>query len=135
MPARTEFRLSNARTVVFAIILLVLAGCPAEHRLYIHNKSDQTLSSAYPTDAWDVVTMRPGKTKYIWIGIGMESCFQLSVDGSVRAYHLPREVLAESKGTRYGGRLDVYFEYGKIHFRFADLRWAQIEEIDECVGT
>ena len=135
MSARAGVKLTIVRTVVFAIVLLFLAGCPAEHRLYIHNKSDQILSSEYPTDAWEVVTIRPGKTKHIWISFGIESCFELSVDGSVRAYRLPREILAEAKGTRYGGRLDVYFEYGQMHFQFADLRWTQVEEINACVGT
>ena len=120
------------RNIVFGVLLLLLVGCPAQHRLYIHNKSDQTLSSAYRSDAWEVVRIRPGKTKYIWTGFGKETCFQLFVGDSLKAYYLPREILADSKSTRYGFRLDVFYEYGRIHFQFADGRWVQIEEIDEC---
>ena len=124
--------LTKAVHIVFVVLLLLLAGCPAEHRLYIHNKSDQTLSSAYTTDVWEVVTIPPGRTKYIWMVFGMESCFRLTVGDSLRSYDLPREVLAETNSTRYGGRLDVHYEHGQIHFQFDDGRWVQIEEVDKC---
>ena len=48
------------------------------------------------------------------------------------AFHLPRTILAESKATRYGGKLDVYYEYGQLHFQYDDGRWAQLEETTEC---
>lgn len=39
--------------------------------------------------------------------------------------------MAESKATRYGGRLDVYYEHRQLHFEYDDGRRVQIEEITE----
>jgi hypothetical protein len=38
----------------------------------------------------------------------------------------------ESKATGYGGRLDVYYEYDKLHFQRGDGHWIQLEEIAKC---
>ncbi len=110
----------------------MLAGCPAQHRLYIHNKSDETLFSAYLNPNWESVTIRPGRTKYVWIRFGLESCFSILVGDTKKAFHLPREILLESKSTGYGGRLDVYYEYDKLHFQYDDGRWVQLHEIAAC---
>lgn len=117
-----------------AIILsgLLLAGCPAEHRLYIHNKSDDTLSSAYLNPNWKAVTIRPGRTKYVSLWFGEESCFSLFVEQTKKAFHIPTKIMMESRSTGYGGRLDVYYEYDKLHFRFDDGHWIQLQEIDGC---
>ena len=40
--------------------------------------------------------------------------------------------MAESKATGYGGRLDVYQEYGQLHFQYDDGHWTQLDEIAEC---
>jgi len=117
-----------------AIILLssLLTGCPAQHRLYIHNKSEDTLFSAYLNPNWEAVTIRPGRTRHVSIWFGEESCFSLSIEETTRAFHLPRNIMAESKATGYGGRLDVYYEYGQLHFQHDDGRWTQLDEIAEC---
>ena len=124
--------MAGLRYVAIILLSSLLAGCPAQHRLYIHNKSDDTLSSAYLNSNWEGVTIRPGKTRYVWIWYGEESCFNLSIGETTKAFHLPRSIMAETKATGYGGRLDVYYEYGQLHFQYDDGRWAQLEEVAEC---
>jgi len=121
--------------IVIIFLGLLLSGCPAEHRIYIHNKSDVTISSSYRTTDWEDVNIRPGRTRYVWIRFGMESCLELSIGESAIAFHLPRTILAESKITRYGARLDAYYEYGQLHFQYKDGRWVQLEEVAECKGS
>lgn len=122
----------HTRRIFLVTLCLLLAGCPAQHRLYIHNKSDFTLSSAYENANLKPVKIRPGRTKYIWMRFGMEACFRLTIGESTKSYYLPREILSESKPTGYGGRLDIYFEYGQFHFQHRDGHWVQFNEIGEC---
>jgi hypothetical protein len=124
--------MTGLRYVAIILIGSLLAGCPAQHRLYIHNKSDETLSSVYLNSNWEGVTIRPGRTKYVWISFDEESCFSLSIEGATRMFHIPMSIMSESKATGYGGRLDVYYEYGQFHFQYDDGRWAQLEEVSGC---
>ncbi len=122
------------RHVFIVLSVLLLVGCPAEQRLYIHNNSDITISSAYLDPNWDEGRIRPGATKWISFQFGhMESCFNVSLDESTKAFSLPRAILVESKSTGYGSRLDVNYEYGQFHFRRDDGKWVQLEEIAACV--
>lgn len=128
-----EFAGSNAlRFIAIVLLCSLLAACPAQHRLYIHNKSDDTLFSAYLNPNWDSVTIRPGRTKYIWIWFGEESCFSLVIGKTKKAFELPPSITAETRSTGYGGRLDVYYEYGQLHFQYDDGRWTQLKEVAGC---
>ena len=120
------------RYVFLVIFALVLVGCPAVQRLYIHNKSDDTISGAHLNPNADEVRIRPGATKWISINSGVESCFTVSIDGSTRAFSLPRSILVQSESRGYGGRLDVNYEYGLFHFQRDDGEWVQLEEVAEC---
>jgi len=44
-------------------------------------------------------------------------------------------ILVQRKAARYGVRLDVFFEYGQLHFQYDDGRWVQFEEIADCDET
>lgn len=120
-----------------ALLLLTsfLVGCPAENRLYIHNESDDTLTSRQPNANWDDVVIRPGSTKYISFALQKESCFSLFVGEEERSFHLPMAMLVQRKATRYGVRLDIYYEYGLLNFQNDDGQWTQLEEISECEDT
>jgi hypothetical protein len=126
-------KVGDVRHVFIVISLLSLAGCPPVQRLYIHNKSDNTIYSAYLNPNWDEVRIRPGATKWISLQMGMvESCFSVSLDESTKAFSLPRTILVDSKSTGYGSRLDVNYEYGQFHFRRDDSEWVQLEEVAAC---
>ncbi len=128
----SDDKVSDVRYVFIVISVLFLVGCPAQSRLYIHNKSDVTISSAHLGPNSDEVRIRPGATKWISIQFGMESCFSVSLNESNKAFGLPRTILAESKNTGYGGRLDVNYEYGQFHFRRDNGEWVQLKEVAEC---
>ena len=123
----------HVRSIVLVVLCLLLAGCPAQRQIYIHNESEVTLSSAYLNPKWEIVRIRPGRTKYIFTDIGMDSCFRIVIGESTKAYQLPRDIITTSTG--YGERLDIYFEYGQFHFQRREGRWAQLEEMDKCENT
>ena len=117
---------------LIVLVSLLLVGCPAEHRLYIHNNSKELLSSAYLNSDWKRVDVEPGKTGWIWYRFGKASCFSLMVGGAKTAYELPREVLAGTKKTSYGGRIDLIYEHGKIRIRCDREPCRHLVEIAEC---
>ncbi len=123
---------ADVRYIVIIVLCSLLAACPAAHRVYIHNRSDITLTTTYLRSSLDQVIIRPGKTKHFWAPYNMKHCFNLTIGNSTAAFHLPTSIWAESRSTRYGSRLDVYFEYGQLHFRYEDGRWVQLEEIADC---
>jgi len=124
--------LSSAKIISVVIAGLLLVGCPAEFRIYVHNKSDLTLASAYQNANRDVVRIGPRKTKYLQGYFDREWCLKLNVDEVTKAYHIPREMFDETRSTGYGSRLDIYFEYGLLHVQYGDGRWVQLEEVDDC---
>ena len=127
-------KVGDIRYLILVISALVLVGCPPVKRLYIHNKSDATILGAHLNPNVDEVRIRPGATKWISINPGLESCFIVSIDGSTRAFGLPKTITAQSESTGYGGRLDVNYEYGLFHFQRDDGEWVQLEEVVECGG-
>lgn len=120
-----------------AILLLAsfLVGCPAENRLYIHNKSDDTLTNKQPHPNRDDVVIRPGASKHISFPLHKESCFSLLIGETAKSFYLPRAILVQRKAARYGIRLDVHYEYGLLHFKNDDGSWTQLEEVAECNAT
>jgi len=128
----SDVKVGDVRYVFIVISVLFLVGCPAVQRLYIHNYSDVTISSAHLNPNADEVRIRPGATKWISVRHGMESCFSVSLNESTKAFGLPRTILAESENKGYGGRLDVNYEYGQFHFRHDNGEWVQLKEVAEC---
>ena len=118
------------RNLILVTLCVCLAGCPPQRRIYVHNESQVSLSSAYHNPNWERVEIRPGKTKFIAAPYTDESCFELVVGELTKAFDIPMDI--KSKGVRYGARLDVYFEYGQFHFQRNDESWAQLEEIASC---
>ena len=118
------------RNLILVSLCVCLAGCPAQRRIYVHNESAFSLSSAYQNPKLDVVEIRPGRTRYIVAPFSEEACFGIAVGELTRAFEIPMDIMAKSPG--YGARLDVYFEYGQFHFQRSDGRWAQLDEIARC---
>lgn len=116
------------------LFCLVLVGCPAQQRIYIHNQSSNKLSSDYELSNAAQVEIPPGKTKYILLLDWSKLCIPLRVDGQAVAFEMPMTVLSQSREKRYGSRLDLYFSEEGLHYRSKTGYRTRLNEMGFCGG-
>ena len=120
------------RHITLIILLIVLAGCPSERRIYLHNKSQETI--VYKGFNIETVTVGSGKTKAVYFDLdSLENCFEVEINGATRAFNLDREYLKRSwKTARYGERFDIYYEYDRLYIQTKKGGWLEFETITNC---
>jgi hypothetical protein len=128
--------LGAMKHITLIILLIVLAGCPAESRIYLHNKSQETIVYQGYNET-ETVTINSGKTKVVYFDLtSLEECFKLEINGATRAFSLDREHLNKSvKPAGYGERFDVYYEYDRLYIQTKTGGWLEFETIANCQNT
>jgi len=125
-------KLGVMRFVAVSILCVVLLGCPAQKRVYLHNNSNHVLTYAYNTINRDPVVVKPGQTKHFCRSYDPTSCVTLDVDGLEKNYLFAHGVLASSRSTGYGSRIDVYFEYERLFVEHPQDGWIEVAEVSQC---
>ena len=122
------------KVLLSVIFCLVLVGCPAQQRIYIHNQSSSTLSSDYAPSNDAQVRIPPGRTKYVLLLDWSKLCLPLRVDGQAVAFEMPMAVLTQSREKRYGSRLDLYLSEEGLHYRSKTGSYTRLNEMEFCGG-
>lgn len=120
------------KLVAVSILCVVLLGCPAQERVYVHNKSSHVLTHTYDTINRDPVVVKPGQTKHFYRSYDRTACVTLDVDGLEKNYLFSERVLGASRSTGYGSRIDVYFEYERLFVEHPQDGWLEIAEVSKC---
>ena len=123
------------KIIAFAILSVVLCGCPAQQRVYLHNDSSHVLIYTYTTVNRDPVVVKPGRTKRFYLVFDATPCVTLDVDGLEKNYLFSRRVLGASRNAGYGSRLDAYFEYERLFVEHEQDGWLEIAEVGRCDDT
>ena len=120
------------RYIFATLACLLLTGCPPVTRLYIHNKSADTLVYHSPREYLEPTTIKPGRTKWVPVRSDDISCVGLAVNDEVRYYEASREVHMAGKSTGYGSRIDAYYEYGRMFVQKAAGDWFEVRSSASC---
>lgn len=110
--------------------MTVLAGCPGVTRLYIHNKSDDTLVAYGPRFDAEPTSIKPGRTKYVYPkrdDRGENVSVDLEIDGESRTYWFNLDMRMTAQGTGYGERMDAYYEYGRMFIEKEPGTWLEVK--------
>ena len=121
------------RSVIVILSCSFLTGCPPVTRLYLHNKSEDTLVYKSYRERVEPTKIKPGRTK--WVPLRSDessSCVELEVNGDVRYYEASLEARMTGQSTGYGSRIDAYYQYGRMFVQKSSGDWLEVESRDSC---
>lgn len=121
--------MKNIALIMFAV---VLTGCPAQNRLYVHNKGNVRITHHYSSDGPKPVVIKPGRTHYFFVHYRENACFDISVGDEQRAYLLTTNVWESFESTGYGSRLDASYEYDRFFVLHEKEGWLELERAASC---
>ena len=120
------------RILLLGIFLLALLACSESLHIHVSNKSDSTLSHLYSRDTSRVETIRPGERGVLYLRPRPQVCFEMTVDSTTVAFHVPEIVTSGYKSTAYGGRIDAVFAENGLRVKSESSDWVELDQTRSC---